>query len=88
MESVHPVVPAISPEDSSSYLAKHAITIDFPGSNPGVAFAPYISFSQLQVPDKLLSAFKDFKEPTPIQACTWPAAFDGRDVVGIAETGR
>ncbi|KAG1845107.1 P-loop containing nucleoside triphosphate hydrolase protein [Suillus subalutaceus] len=26
-------------------------------------------------------------EPTPIQACTWPPALKGKDVVGIAETG-
>jgi ATP-dependent RNA helicase DBP3 len=36
----------------------------------------------------LTAAFKTFKEPSPIQACTWPPALAGKDVVGIAETGR
>jgi ATP-dependent RNA helicase DBP3 len=28
-----------------------------------------------------------FTDPTPIQACSWPPLFQGKDVVGIAETG-
>ena len=47
-----------------------------------------LSFAQLDIPSELCSSFKDFKEPTPIQACTWPPALKGLDVVGIAETGR
>jgi len=49
--------------------------------------APIVSFSQLNIPAQLSSTFAGFKEPTPIQACTWPPALEGRDVVGIAETG-
>lgn len=48
---------------------------------------PIVNFSQLSVPAELSSTFAGFKEPTPIQACTWPPALEGRDVVGIAETG-
>ncbi|KAI0726022.1 P-loop containing nucleoside triphosphate hydrolase protein [Fomitopsis betulina] len=48
---------------------------------------PVLSFDQLDVAAGLQSAFKGFKEPTPIQACSWPPALQGRDVVGIAETG-
>ncbi|KAF8168346.1 P-loop containing nucleoside triphosphate hydrolase protein [Crassisporium funariophilum] len=48
---------------------------------------PIINFSQLDIPSELKSSFTGFKEPTPIQACTWPPALAGRDVVGIAETG-
>ncbi|KAL1759086.1 P-loop containing nucleoside triphosphate hydrolase protein [Schizophyllum commune] len=48
---------------------------------------PVVSFAQLAVPDEIRQSFKGFKEPTPIQACTWPPALEGRDVVGIAETG-
>jgi len=51
---------------------------------------PYISFSQLDgvIADGLgKSAFGGFKEPSPIQACSWPYAFKGKDVVGVAETG-
>jgi ATP-dependent RNA helicase DBP3 len=77
-----------SAQDASAYLKKHSISLDFPGSSSGAVFHPFTSFSQLQVPQELRSAFDGFKEPTPIQACTWPLGLDGRDVVGIAETGR
>src|SRR5882762_9224954 len=70
-----------------TFLATHSITIHIPSTHP--ALIPIISFSQLDsiIPKKLRSAFASFKEPTPVQACTWPPALDGRDVVGIAETG-
>ena len=78
--------PAPSPKDVSEFLIKHAITIDTP---PGIKNpTPMISFAQLDIPDQLRTAFTGFKEPTPIQACTWPSALKGYDVVGIAETGR
>ncbi|KAI9567014.1 DEAD-domain-containing protein [Boletus coccyginus] len=78
----------ITPTDStaaSAFLTKHSITIHTPRSLSPVT--PVISFDQLQLPEALKAAFKDFKEPTPIQACAWPPALQGHDVVGIAETG-
>jgi ATP-dependent RNA helicase DBP3 len=69
-----------------SFLKKHAITIHAPDDS--VKVTPIISFGQLDIPTKLRSAFTEFKEPTPVQACTWPPALQGRDVIGIAETGR
>lgn len=71
---------------AAAFLAKHSITIHTPPSLSSVA--PVISFDQLQIPEALKVAFKDFAEPTPIQACAWPLALQGHDVVGIAETGR
>ncbi|KAF8736639.1 hypothetical protein AX14_014212 [Amanita brunnescens Koide BX004] len=74
-----------SSTEVSEFLVKHGITIDTP---PGVQSpTPIISFSQLHIPDQLRTAFAGFKEPTPIQACTWPPGLEGHDVVGIAETG-
>jgi len=70
-----------SPADISSYLKKHSITIH--GD-----ITPILNFSQLPVSPELLESLKAFKEPTPIQACAWPALLLGHDVVGIAETGR
>lgn len=55
------------------------------GSGPIV---PAMSFSSLKIPAAFQAAFKGFDKPTPVQACTWPPALEGRDVVGIAETGR
>ncbi|KAL1662204.1 P-loop containing nucleoside triphosphate hydrolase protein [Schizophyllum commune] len=63
----------------------HSITIHTPDGVPRPT--PVVSFAQLAVPEEIRQSFKGFKEPTPIQACTWPPALEGRDVVGIAETG-
>ena len=64
------------------YLEENGITVD------GGEIRPATAFDALDVPDGLKTALGEFDEPTPIQACTWPPALDGRDVVGIAETGR
>ena len=63
-----------------AFLATHAVTVSHP-------YQPMLSFAGLPISGKLSPAFKDFKEPSPIQACSWPPLFDGKDVVGIAETG-
>lgn len=49
---------------------------------------PILSFSQLDIPEELQQCLQSFTAPTPIQACSWPPLLAGRDVVGIAETGR
>ena len=36
---------------------------------------------------ELLHATKDFQQPSPIQAISWPYALSGKDVIGIAATG-
>ncbi|CAK0904609.1 unnamed protein product [Prorocentrum cordatum] len=50
---------------------------------------PVISFEEASMPDWLLSQVqkKGFKAPTPIQVQVWPVALQGRDLIGIAETG-
>jgi ATP-dependent RNA helicase DBP3 len=69
------------PSDVQAFLAKNAIAIH--GD-----VTPILSFSSLDIPDELRQCLLTFKDPTPIQACTWPPLLAGRDVVGIAETGR
>ena len=77
---------AATPLEVKQFLEKHSIAIHTP---PGISpTVPVLSFAQLDIPSELSLSFKDFKEPTPIQACTWPPALVGLDVVGIAETGR
>ncbi len=46
-------------------------------------------FSDLKLNPKILKAVKDagYEKPTPIQEKAIPAALDGRDVLGIAQTG-
>ena len=48
-----------------------------------------VTFNDLGLPDFVLGQVKDmgFTIPTPIQAQAIPVALDGRDVVGIAQTG-
>ena len=72
-----------SSSEVEEFLTKHSITIH--SASPIV---PIVAFDQLDVPDSLRASCDKFKEPTPIQACTWPPSLAGLDVVGIAETGR
>jgi ATP-dependent RNA helicase DBP3 len=76
---------APSEAEVSAFLTQHSITINVPDRTAPVS--PAIAFSHVSVPRELQSAFSDFAAPTPIQACAWPPALAGRDVVGIAETG-
>ncbi|MBT6031438.1 MAG: DEAD/DEAH box helicase [Kordiimonadaceae bacterium] len=48
-----------------------------------------MSFDYLGLSDELLSAIKDagYTEPTPIQKKTIPSTLQGRDILGIAQTG-
>lgn len=75
----------ISPAEAKGYLKTHNITVQLPHDIP--ALFPITSFDALPIPDSLRGTFSAFKKPTPIQACAWPPALSGRDVVGIAETG-
>ena len=84
--SPEPQICSTTSAEITAFLAEHSITINTPPNVPQVT--PIINFSQLDIPSDLRSSFDGFKEPTPIQACTWPPALEGRDVVGIAETGR
>lgn len=97
-ESLAALVPSTSPtlahtpvsEPSNSeieeYLQSNSITLT--AAKNGLPIKPVISFDQLQIPPELKTALSDFQNPTPIQACSWPPALRGQDVVGIAETGR
>ncbi|KAG6831624.1 hypothetical protein H0H92_008701 [Tricholoma furcatifolium] len=78
-------VPSATPAEVNAFLEKHSITINTPNDTPTTV--PVLSFAQLDIPSELQVSFKGFKEPSPIQACTWPPALKGLDVVGIAETG-
>lgn len=77
--------PPLSSSEGQAFLEKHSITVHAPPSFPSLS--PVTSFDQLDIPEGLKVAFEGFKEPTPIQAVTWPWALAGKDVVGIAETG-
>ena len=50
---------------------------------------PENGFEKLGLPDEVVEAVKrvGFEQPSPIQAQTIPLLMDGRDVVGLAQTG-
>ncbi|KAF9037019.1 P-loop containing nucleoside triphosphate hydrolase protein [Rhodocollybia butyracea] len=77
--------PASSPAEIAAFLTKNNITIHVPSSSSPVK--PFLTFAQLPIPESLRTFSANFKEPSPVQACTWPPALEGKDVVGIAETG-
>ncbi|KAJ2903220.1 DEAD-domain-containing protein [Zalerion maritima] len=80
-------VRALSEPDVSTFLSKHNIT----ATNPKPSYATYrpiISFDHLPSTTLLnKSPFAEYKEPTPIQAASWPYGLAGRDIIGVAETG-
>ena len=47
------------------------------------------SFADLGLSEEIVNVLAEagFKHPTPIQAEAIPAALDGRDVIGLAQTG-
>ena len=71
----------ISTEEAEKYLSENSITIH--GD-----LMPVLDFDQLDIQPPLKGVLKKFSRPTPIQACAWPAVLEGKDVIGIAETGR
>ncbi|KAL5534728.1 hypothetical protein ACEPAG_1192 [Sanghuangporus baumii] len=87
-------IPVPSETEVSEYLSKYSVSIDCGSSSGSVPvlpdeLRPILSFSSLlpRIPEPLHPSLASFKEPTPIQACSWPASLDGRDVIGVAETG-
>lgn len=81
-----PELSALSQTEVDKFLADNFISITDPLSAKNLR--PMTKFSYLPITDEAHRApFKAFKAPTPIQAAAWPFLFDGRDVIGVAETG-
>jgi hypothetical protein len=80
--------PTAEPSNSEieEYLQSNSISLTAAKGAPSIK--PVLSFEKLQIPLELKAALSGFQHPTPIQACSWPPALRGQDVVGIAETGR
>lgn len=78
---------ALPQSEIDAFLADKFISITDPLSTKPT-LRPITQFSYLPKTQlKGADPFKDFKEPSPIQAASWPFLLAGRDVVGVAETG-
>lgn len=67
-----------------AFLQKHEITVRGHDA-PSTVF----EFSEIGFPSYITTELsrQGFKQPTVIQAQSWPIAMSGRDLVGIAQTG-
>lgn len=76
------VANAAAAEESEELPANADITID-------ESATPLTSFSQLKLIPELLEATikMKYKTPTPIQAESIPHALEGKDIIGLAQTG-
>ncbi|KAG0174282.1 RNA-dependent ATPase [Apophysomyces sp. BC1034] len=80
--SEHPSLSALPENVITGYYKEH--TVDVQGD---LKLRPILEFEYTSLPENLMTVFKSFQKPTPIQAATWPITLSGRDIVGIAETG-
>ena len=64
------------------------MTVDTP-STPGTAEEHTITFAELGIDSRVLATLDEvgYENPTPIQAATIPVLLQGKDVVGLAQTG-
>lgn len=74
----------LSVKESEEWRAKHGITLS-EGETPPLTQFTMLSAAPSYLQKKLLD--QGFKEPTPIQAQSWPILMTGRDLVGVAKTG-
>ncbi|KAH7115204.1 ATP-dependent RNA helicase dbp3 [Dendryphion nanum] len=83
----HADLKALPQSEIDSYLSSKFVTIDDPLPSAR-KLRPITKFEYLPITDEAQrTPFASFSAPTPIQAATWPALFNGRDMVGVAETG-
>ncbi|RVD82467.1 uncharacterized protein DFL_006893 [Arthrobotrys flagrans] len=72
----------------SSYMKTHSIKITDPAKPNSESCDLILNFSDLPAVDKShLAPFSAYKSPTPIQAASWSYLLDGKDLIGVAETG-
>ncbi|PAN10585.1 hypothetical protein PAHAL_2G103400 [Panicum hallii] len=66
--------------------AEKAVAVTGKGSEDP-KYAALRSFTAAELPSQVLDCCKEFSQPSPIQAHSWPFLLDGRDLIGIAATG-
>jgi ATP-dependent RNA helicase DBP3 len=83
-----PKLPKDGGVSSGAYRKEKRIVVEDPLSDTA-EWAPITTFDLLgdNFTASQRAVIKGFKEPSPIQAQSWPIALSGRDMVGIAQTG-
>ncbi|KAI5964035.1 DBP3 [Candida theae] len=66
------------------FLSANEVTIEDPQH---LNYKPILSFDQIELDASIASKLQKFAKPTPIQSISWPFLLDGKDVIGVAETG-
>lgn len=63
--------------------------LSFPYLHSSILMTDKITFNDLGLPEFILKAVSDlgFETPSPIQQACIPALLEGRDVLGMAQTG-
>ncbi|KAJ4758663.1 DEAD-box ATP-dependent RNA helicase 14 [Rhynchospora pubera] len=79
-----PAPTIISPQGGEAYRRQHEIAVQ--GNNVPL---PFTTFESTCFPPGLIRELyrAGFKEPTAIQAQSWPIAMQGKDIVAVAKTG-
>jgi len=82
-----PALTALPQSEIDAFIAENLITVTDPRSS-SAPVRPITLFKYLPITDEAQRApFKNYTKPTPIQAAAWPYLLNGRDVIGVAETG-
>lgn len=78
-----------APEETTAAQAVDAAPADAETTAPEGDDDGAIKFTDLGIDGRVLAALKDvgYEKPSPIQAATIPLLLEGRDVVGLAQTG-
>lgn len=82
---------ATDPAAARAFMEANNITLEAPEDSTERPPLPMLNFDELdgKVDDSIKKTIdgQGFDKPTPIQSCCWPVLLQGKDVVGVAETG-
>ncbi|CAK9436803.1 uncharacterized protein LODBEIA_P13250 [Lodderomyces beijingensis] len=74
----------LAQSEIDDFLTTNEVTVEDPQN---LNFRPILSFNQVEFVPEISSRLTKFPKPTPIQSVSWPYLLDGKDVIGVAETG-
>lgn len=78
-------VKGVDKSEAAAYYAEKQIGVEDPKKED---LGPIVSFDSLPFDAPTKKAyFSSFSAPSPIQAASWPYLMNGRDLIGVAETG-